>query len=79
MTVSCRRRSIVPLIAKGAAKPEVVAALDAVGAKLTTNALKALVMFQRTLAQDLQAWPFQRAGLLHAYGQWLRRRRRARG
>jgi DNA-binding CsgD family transcriptional regulator len=32
--------------------------------------------FQRALGADLQGWPFQRARILIAHGQWLRRRRR---
>jgi DNA-binding CsgD family transcriptional regulator len=33
-------------------------------------------LFQLALTADLRRWPFQRARLLLAYGQWLRRRRR---
>ena len=33
--------------------------------------------FQTALADDLVAWPFVRARLLLAYGEWLRRHRRA--
>jgi DNA-binding CsgD family transcriptional regulator len=32
--------------------------------------------FQEALGADLGPWPFQRARILLAYGQWLRRRRR---
>ena len=32
--------------------------------------------FEEALAADLGRWPFQRARLLLAYGQWLRRQRR---
>ena len=40
---SAQDETVVPLIAKGAAAPRVVAALDAVSAKLTTDDLKAMV------------------------------------
>ena len=32
--------------------------------------------FEEALAADLGRWPFQRARLLLAHGQWLRRQRR---
>jgi DNA-binding CsgD family transcriptional regulator len=34
-------------------------------------------LFQAALAEDLAAWPFVRARILLAYGEWLRRHRRA--
>src|SRR5439155_3021744 len=37
---------------------------------------KATGLFEGALGADLGRWPFQRARLLLAYGQWLRRQRR---
>ncbi|GGN59117.1 LuxR family transcriptional regulator [Actinoplanes lobatus] len=34
------------------------------------------VAYQKALADDLTGWPFERARRQHAYGAWLRRRRR---
>ena len=38
---------------------------------------EAEALFVSALAADLRAWPFDRARLLLAYGEWLRRQRRA--
>ncbi len=37
---------------------------------------QAAVLFEEALAADLGRWPFQRARLLLAHGEWLRRQRR---
>jgi ATP/maltotriose-dependent transcriptional regulator MalT len=45
-------------------------------AVLTRDAATAQQHFDAALAADLKGWPFQRARLLLAYGEWLRRQRR---
>ena len=43
---------------------------------LTADPAKAGERFEEALASDLTRWPFQRARIQLAYGQWLRRQRR---
>jgi DNA-binding CsgD family transcriptional regulator len=43
---------------------------------LVADPTEAGVRFQEALASDLTRWPFQRARIQLAYGQWLRRHRR---
>ena len=45
-------------------------------ALLAADDAEAARRFTEALAADLDRWPFQRARLLLAYGQWLRRQRR---
>jgi DNA-binding CsgD family transcriptional regulator len=45
-------------------------------AVLADREREAEARFDEALGADLSRWPFQRARLLFAYGQWLRRRRR---
>jgi DNA-binding CsgD family transcriptional regulator len=45
-------------------------------ALLAPDAVQAQRYFDEALAADLGRWPFQRARLLLAYGEWLRRQRR---
>jgi DNA-binding CsgD family transcriptional regulator len=45
-------------------------------ALLAPDATEAQQCFDDALAADLGRWPFQRARLLLAYGEWLRRQRR---
>jgi DNA-binding CsgD family transcriptional regulator len=69
------------LTAVEAAAGPAPASLVAVGlrharALLATDDEDAARRFDEGLAADLDHWPFQRARLLLAYGQWLRRQRR---
>jgi DNA-binding CsgD family transcriptional regulator len=45
-------------------------------ALLATDEDQAARLFDEALSADLDRWPFQRARLLLAHGQWLRRQRR---
>ncbi|MDQ6790105.1 MAG: LuxR C-terminal-related transcriptional regulator [Candidatus Dormibacteraeota bacterium] len=78
---SHRREVCAPLVAEVAALVEQTPAfwlhtvLRHVRALLADDAI-AGTLFQEALSAELSHWPFQRAQLLLAYGEWLRRQRR---